>query len=222
VVLKTVDGGATWNEVFNFGSMGEHYSTVTCLSFVDDNNGFMATQNYFYKTTDGGVTWDSLPYTVHNGMVFQDIYFFSAGYGYGCDAQGGIYKTLDGGNTWTVDRTPDTTTFLYSMNASNGNLYVAGTAGKILEKSVLGIKETGNESVMKIYPNPSTTGIFYLQKKDAHPLEIQVYTITGEQVFAHSAFTGQVLDLSGLPGGTYLLRYGTVEETRSQLLSISK
>ena len=54
---KTIDGGASWQEVYNFNdSKGEYRS----LYFLDELNGFINKYNGAFFTGDGGITWKKL------------------------------------------------------------------------------------------------------------------------------------------------------------------
>lgn len=224
VVLKTTDGGTTWNEVFNFGNIPLVYTTAGAVDFIDDNTGYMETMENFYKTTDGGLSWDSLPFSHNNNLYFQDIYFQTLLVGYGCDSQGGIYVTTDGGNTWTIDRAPDTSTALYSIDIRGTNAYVSGTAGKILHKSgINGIHEKQPAQDLHFYPNPTGNGVFYFQAKQQGPVQLKAYRLTGEVVLTLDGYTGNVLDLSHLGNGTYVVQYHVGDALpQTQKLSILK
>ena len=72
IVLKTVDGGLSWNIIFDSNNIhpGNFYSEYfRSLSFLDENNGYVAGQQ-IYKTTDGGITWQSVPGIYSNKIHF--------------------------------------------------------------------------------------------------------------------------------------------------------
>ena len=53
-ILKTTDGGSTWNKQTSFVS----YSSLKCIYFVDANHGWAAGKyGAITRTTDGGATW---------------------------------------------------------------------------------------------------------------------------------------------------------------------
>ncbi len=96
VLLKTFDGGDTWNPL-NFPELN-----VNVLSFVSVDTGFVCAEDEnlntaIYRTVDGGMSFDSIllagnhnPYHIHfiNGLTgfYSDL--------------SGVYKTLDGGQNW--------------------------------------------------------------------------------------------------------------------------
>ena len=78
LLLKTIDGGVTWNEIstsgFNFLSNGYNFLE---LDFVTEDIGFMTIGPYTgtYKTIDGGSTWAQIAdanFCYNQGLYFHD------------------------------------------------------------------------------------------------------------------------------------------------------
>lgn len=107
LLLKTLDGGLTWNKVnftgVTFFATAEH---ILNLQFLNDSIGFMTIGPYTgsYKTSDGGLTWTLLP-TAGNQCYNQGLYFFDENNGFiggsGC-FQGEIISQLSAG-TWNTN-----------------------------------------------------------------------------------------------------------------------
>ncbi|MEO8664773.1 MAG: hypothetical protein ABI462_04690 [Ignavibacteria bacterium] len=101
LVLRTIDGGATWTDATGTGITGDIYNIYA----VSANIAFCTTSpgaTNLYKTINGGTTW-TLVFTQAGGFI-DAIQMTSAteGYAYG-DPVGGkwtILKTVNGGNTW--------------------------------------------------------------------------------------------------------------------------
>ncbi len=104
ILLKTVDGGQTWNEL-NYSGVtympgGEH---IVNLDFVTENIGFMTVGPYSgsFKTINGGTTWTAI--TGLNTCYNQGMYFFDENNGFiggaGC-FQGELIDQLIAGS-WT-------------------------------------------------------------------------------------------------------------------------
>lgn len=67
------------------------------INFVDDNIGYVFS-DAIHKTTDGGVTWQSVMST--GGRIFSS-YFINKDVGF-YSANNRIYRTTDGGKTWVM------------------------------------------------------------------------------------------------------------------------
>ena len=78
--------------------------------------GFASAGADLYRTTDGGVIWESLP--TPELVNVRDMHFFDAQHGIGVGSVGLIIRNDDGGDTWVVQDSPTT----YSME----DLYVQG------------------------------------------------------------------------------------------------
>jgi photosystem II stability/assembly factor-like uncharacterized protein len=96
-LFKTTDQGATWFALPDINTWDKNN-----LFFINDSTGFfLASYGYIYKTTDGGITWNSINTNCGATIVEEDIYFTDNDTGY----FGGWYvgcasRTTDGGITW--------------------------------------------------------------------------------------------------------------------------
>lgn len=108
-VLKTNDGGNSWDTIFLTGNMAErHFHSVF---FLDDQTGFLAGGNptldsiqTILKTTDGGHNW-----TIqldNPGPWLKEIFLVNQATGFAVGEKGTILKTADGGITWTPANVP--------------------------------------------------------------------------------------------------------------------
>lgn len=115
VILKTTDGGSTWQEHYRFlptGSSNPDYNP-TSIKFVDELHGWIAgalmnpslDPGNIYYTADGGNTWTKQQLSFLSGIsdFLRDIDFIDDlhGYAVGSDySNPKIYRTMDGGATW--------------------------------------------------------------------------------------------------------------------------
>ncbi len=103
VMLRTVDGGATWKRVRLPGSEWPYLPKQVC--FVDRQNGWVLGQSdgmhTLLRTEDGGRTWEHQ--TVDFWQRVTGIAFTSATRGYAV-SWSKVYRTDDGGKTWQIMR----------------------------------------------------------------------------------------------------------------------
>jgi photosystem II stability/assembly factor-like uncharacterized protein len=62
LLLKTTDGGVTWNPIAYSGINTGFESDFNNIQFVDENIGYLSVGDFggIYKTVDGGLTWNQL------------------------------------------------------------------------------------------------------------------------------------------------------------------
>uniref|UniRef100_A0A7V3VU03 T9SS type A sorting domain-containing protein n=1 Tax=candidate division WOR-3 bacterium TaxID=2052148 RepID=A0A7V3VU03_UNCW3 len=110
VILKTEDGGNTWNNVtptyLNLGiDLFKRVSSpdsLICYATAQDTVG-SGSHFYILKTTDGGNTWTVLPAPTYT--LPTSIYFINSDMGWTAgelDYSPMVLHTSDGGNSWTV------------------------------------------------------------------------------------------------------------------------
>ncbi|MBA4313082.1 MAG: hypothetical protein C0417_10685 [Chlorobiaceae bacterium] len=148
-ILKTTNGGATWQVIPNAAGMIE---PLFAVQFITGSIGYAAGESgRILKTTDAGTTW--FP---QNTPVFRDIYalaFSSSQTGWAVGSQGLILQTSDGGLNW-IQQSSGVTTTLYgaqALSATNG--FAVGTNGTILSTTNGGITWTSQVSgtVQNVY-----------------------------------------------------------------------
>ncbi len=96
-LARTTNGGTNWNKIPN--GTNAYYS----MSFINNNTGWVSGRfgtniELLRKTTDAGLTWDSL-YFGNTGPISY-ITFLDANTGYST-IQGMIHKTVNGGMNWS-------------------------------------------------------------------------------------------------------------------------
>jgi len=96
VVLRTLNGGITWEEL-NVNSS----SAVYGIYFTSPDTGYFSNFNgEISKTKDGGATWQKLSSGTSNSLI--SLYFTNETTGYACGFEGTILKTTDQGATWDL------------------------------------------------------------------------------------------------------------------------
>jgi photosystem II stability/assembly factor-like uncharacterized protein len=94
-LLKTEDGGETWQDVRHCTS-----GTYTNIQFSSALVGYASgAWGSIMKTTDGGENWQALPAPT-SSYASGRLFFLNDTVGF--LAKEGVYKTTDGGHTWTT------------------------------------------------------------------------------------------------------------------------
>lgn len=106
LILKTVDGGKTWKQVYR---SDRPFETTWKASFPTAKTGYVTIQSYnpdasvkqqrVAKTTDGGETWTEINLVEDAGAREFGIGFIDEQHGYVGTMNSG-YETTDGGQTW--------------------------------------------------------------------------------------------------------------------------
>src|SRR5881396_2149440 len=117
-VMKTINGGTTWEPVFD----NETSSTIGAIAVApsdpsivwvgtgeSNNRQSSSWGNGVYKSTDAGKTWQhvGLADSHHIGRIVihptdpNVVWVAAAGHLWGPSKERGVYKTTDGGRTWS-------------------------------------------------------------------------------------------------------------------------
>lgn len=107
LILKTSDGGATWQKVYQ---SARPYETTWKVSFPTKEIGYVTIQSYnpdpslkqqrVAKTIDGGKTWTEINLIEDNAAREFGIGFINENHGFVGTMNSG-FETKDGGQTWT-------------------------------------------------------------------------------------------------------------------------
>jgi photosystem II stability/assembly factor-like uncharacterized protein len=130
-LMKTVDSGKTWVNIFNDPGPAQAFYPF----FVNADTGFVATASgNFASTTDGGNNWLTakgvLPAEAKT-TAYSQLFFITQNigfYGY----SGGIARTLNGGQSWqkilsVTENTNDQVSVIHFVDANIG-YYMAASA----------------------------------------------------------------------------------------------
>jgi len=172
-IVKTTDGGDTWNLVFSQTDVGAGWA----MSFVNNNTGYVCTgAGKVVKTTDGGVTWG-----VQNTPLTENLYeihFPSVNTGYIASWSGKILKTTNGGLTYigqSNNETPSgfkleqnypnpfnpSTNIKFSINSQElVTLRIYDVNGKLVSELVNETLDAGNYNIT-YNANGLSSGIYY-------------------------------------------------------------
>ncbi len=197
-IVKTTDGGDTWNLIFSQNDAGAGWG----MSFPNPLTGYVCTgAGKVVKTTDSGVTWgiQNTPLTEN----LYEIHFPSAQTGYIASWSGKILKTTNGGLTYithTENEFPDN----YSLSQNYPNPFNPSTKIKF-----------------EIPDNLS-----FQRKLESRKISLIVYDILGKEIAALVKEQLQpgsyevTFNSDNLPGGVYFykLTAGEFTETKKMLM----
>jgi photosystem II stability/assembly factor-like uncharacterized protein len=113
-LVKTTDGGISWEKKINGISLNSSFSTVQILKFINNNTGYILTDK-IYKTVNGGNSW----------YAVSDKQFWKAAigadgviYGITNETQFNLVKSTNDGFSWITLKENISATFAY-LNFSN-------------------------------------------------------------------------------------------------------
>ncbi len=214
-ILK--NGGAMWiaqNSPVN--------TKLTGVWFANADSGMIcSTEGMVLATVNGGITWNIVLDGVEqdfNSITASNDTFYVAG------NSGVIYRTFDFGNTWgrfSVGNTNAANSVF--LKARRG--WVAGSGGNGLTFGLADLVLSFSENIIKaselfVSPNPFS-GLFQLSTSlsEVKKANIEIFDITGRRVYLESNALLQngklMIDLNGMQGGSYLLKFQSEEISRS-------
>jgi photosystem II stability/assembly factor-like uncharacterized protein len=198
-LLKTTDGGLTWNKTNHPGNPWrvKFYNTNLGLTFVTDWGNYPDYKNYFKRTTDGGTTWEAFPVDIP---------------GWGCDIEFlpgkpsfvwftgeiGLYYSADTGATWqrynlSADSIDGRDIVFTDANhgwllCDNGNIYYTENNGGIIDAvndDNPPTKTPVSFTLFQNYPNPfnPSTTIKY-QIPVSSKVTLKVFNLLGNEIAA--------------------------------------
>ena len=142
VILRTVDGGMTWNLVHQ---APEEERPLLDVWFRDDRSGFaIGAYGYFLVSADGGETWTS------RYISDEDFHLnaMTAGSGgqrlYIAGEAGVLYRSGDGGHNWQKLPSPQTGSWFGVLSLDHDRLIVLGLRGQLFRS------EDGGDSWSRI------------------------------------------------------------------------
>lgn len=191
IILKTTDGGNTWNETQG----AKYYNSVNSIHFTSNMIGFAAgapfafipegpTSFFISKTINGGVTWESYDSI---GMPINSIYFINDTIGFVSGSYNLIMKSSGKINGLPED---------YPWHLVGGSLDIDET------------KSTNCQ--IKIYPNPTNGLLWVEQTTFSHPIKaIKLISATGRiiEVIKPLSDKGNVqIDMTNFDPGIYFMQ----------------
>lgn len=194
-ILKTTDGGTTWEEI-----PISDFEGAADLFFHTDSIAFLASYNKILRSDDGGTTWYQALCTNEHPISLRKVFFPSAatGYAIGEGEFENMLKSVDGGITWKPLVTNQTTplTGVYFSDADNG--LVVGDKGLLMKTATGGVASCdqpvgGNAlEIFTIQTNPVTDRLIVrFRQKDGSPDgNIAIFDAAGRFILSERVQTG--------------------------------
>ncbi|MGH9860983.1 MAG: YCF48-related protein [Candidatus Acidiferrales bacterium] len=186
-VLRTQDGGATWEYLFvepNLGHPDENHFNQKIL-FIDESNGFLLVPraDKLLMTSDGGKTWEAAPIAAEDSAIhFADP---EVGWMYG-DSK--LLFTVNGGKSWAsrAIRFPADVNGFSLPTRRRG--YVVGQSGMVFRYQVVEASYENAEGI----PAPVMPG--FESALDDHVAALQQQLQSLEQTIEQK--TGQQIEIT--------------------------
>ena len=137
------------------------------MLFIDNNYGWISTNNSILRTSDGGETWQEYTFQHDNNSYFTiySFHFIDSENGWACGEN--VYRTNDGGKSWTEVNTGYQTDFLEVFFVDKLTGYLFGTKNMNL-KTEDGGKTWFliNEEIFEL--NPDKMKVTFLDNKTGY------------------------------------------------------
>jgi photosystem II stability/assembly factor-like uncharacterized protein len=153
--LRTTNGGESWESgrieaslagVAEEETLAMTDPTLHDIYFIDEKTGWMVGEfGKIYHSTDGGMSWTEQQGSLLGQSGFDDalnfpawfgVRFANAEKGFAVGLEGKIVETTDGGKSWKFiaeDVSAFSTDPLYALSLHDGNGWISGGAGRVLQ-----------------------------------------------------------------------------------------
>jgi photosystem II stability/assembly factor-like uncharacterized protein len=217
-LLKTTDGGNSWNEIYNSGIPGEYVWKIQILE--DTNVVFGAVSSVapflgkLIKSFDAGNNWESFDAPETN---IQALGFVSETKGWMGGHTTGFYETNDGGQTWTDTGVGNNLNRIFVLNS--GLAYGCGTSVYKYTDTSLSIIEDEMKGKNALYvtlkDNPVKSSLeFSITFESTDNLLIELYDLSGKfiqqlsrDIVNSKQIKSYYFNVDHLASGSYFLNF---------------
>lgn len=130
-ILKTVDGGVTWERIYS--DIAAETPIMTLLFDSEMHGWAMGAFSFVVETNDGGATWQSRPLVADSEDDFHLNKAFRAKNGsiFVAAEFGTVYRSRDNGVTFEAIQTPYQGSFWGGMGVTDGSVLLYGMRGNV-------------------------------------------------------------------------------------------
>ncbi len=214
-VLKTADGGLTWNT-----SLYNPIRAYNDIAFSSDSVGYLASDTGIYKTTNSGLTWNLIDSTNHANVISLSVLSDSVIFGL---SNYSVLNSKDGGLNWSTDALPPNTVGMQIKMFNDTSGYVLGQTNLspsgqmpyivdvMLKKTTVPAVEPPVEEKNFSYPNP-TDGVFKLvlpPEYENTEFTLKIYDVMLKEIQKPVRFLYNdpvQIDLTGKNAGMYIIQ----------------
>lgn len=168
VILRTRDGGDTWELVY---AAPEQERPLLDVWFESADRGFaIGAYGLFLETRDGGDTWETrlIEQTGHGGPADNHLNQIAAaptGPLYIAAERGTVYRSDDGGHAWKRLPSPYAGSFFGALPLDGERVYVYGLRGRLFRSGDAGETwrpvHTGRESLLSAGIRTAGGGVLF-------------------------------------------------------------
>jgi photosystem II stability/assembly factor-like uncharacterized protein len=197
-ILRTNNGGLNW--ITQYRDSGAYSANINKVQFLNELTGYAIGSKYFdktvfFKTTNGGINWDTLTYNNH--IKNYSMYFLNPNTGW---ISGGYYPdsssiayTTNGGLNWQKQFRNNnySVSRLYFINnftgwatlGYNSSNILRTTTGGVIFINIISSDIPDKYLLSQNYPNPfnPNTNIRYQIPKSGN-VKLKVYDILGKEI----------------------------------------
>ncbi len=225
VILKTIDGGATWSTIYTSQSSGDYVWKLQQLA-SNPNIMFGSVSSVsplpgkLIKSVDNGLNWTSKNVPDTN---IQAVGFIDENHGWMGGHDSGFLETFDSGTTWTPTGLGNSLNRIFFLN----NTTAFTSADKIyklsptLSNQVID-KQQSNQLQLTVSPNPVTDKLhFEIEFRGPDNLLLELYSMEGKLL--QKLITDRTISATKksytldfpYPKGSYILNFHTNADRQS-------
>lgn len=198
VLIRTEDAANTWSEVVN-----SELDSLRSLYFKGADMGYLISRaGFLYTSEDAGKTWsrsEKLPTDRAN-----DVFFVDKQRGYVACDNGQLLITSDGGVNWESQNTGIGRHLKRVYFEESGRGFLLCNQDYLHTNFITGLDGI-TEGKWRLGPNPASDLLRINMPANDEKVFIQIFNMQGQAMTAKTAQSGDVIDVSWLRNGLYVI-----------------